>query len=216
MHSVLRTRVGEKVRLFDGNGRSGLFKVKEISKKTARLTLIESMLESRPETSVSLALAWSKSKRRKRFLEKAVELGARDIHFWMSKYGEGRLPEEPKATWKESLVQAAKQCQSSFLPSLNVIQNGVIDVLNMAAEYEHCYFAWESQSDQTLLSPDHLQSGSSLIVIGPEGGFNDDEATAFIRGGFTPVTFGSSIFRWETAAMYCLSLGWYARQADAS
>lgn len=212
MHAVLRTKVGQTVRLIDGCGRWGLFVVDAIDRKKAALKLRESTQAERPVGGVSLALAWSKSKRRKQFLEKAVELGARRIYFWKSTFGEGHVPDVVKPSWIDALIQAAKQCQAVHLPELHTVPDGLKGALAIAGTHERCYLAWEAQEGQTPLSPYHLADGDSLVVIGPEGGLSEEEANAFMESGFTPVSLGGAILRWETAATYCLSLGWFAQQ----
>jgi 16S rRNA (uracil1498-N3)-methyltransferase len=42
-----------------------------------------------------------------------------------------------------------------------------------------------------------------VIAIGPEGGFSPHEAERFIHAGFRPITLGNTVFRVETAALYC-------------
>ena len=42
-----------------------------------------------------------------------------------------------------------------------------------------------------------------VLVIGPEGGFSDEEASRFLEAGFKPFTIGDTILRTETAALYC-------------
>jgi len=41
------------------------------------------------------------------------------------------------------------------------------------------------------------------LVIGPEGGFSDNEVSLFLEKGFKPLTIGDTILRTETAALYC-------------
>jgi 16S rRNA (uracil1498-N3)-methyltransferase len=70
---VLRTRVGDTVRLFDGCGREGLFTVTGITKSKVQLELNEE--KTIPDTrNITLAIGWNKSSRRNWILEKSVEL----------------------------------------------------------------------------------------------------------------------------------------------
>jgi 16S rRNA (uracil1498-N3)-methyltransferase len=56
---------------------------------------------------------------------------------------------------------------------------------------------------ETLHSYLSIYPGTVVIAIGPEGGFSPDEAERFIGAGFRPVTLGNTVFRVETAALYC-------------
>ncbi|MDR0388564.1 MAG: 16S rRNA (uracil(1498)-N(3))-methyltransferase [Spirochaetaceae bacterium] len=58
-------------------------------------------------------------------------------------------------------------------------------------------------AQETLHSYLSIYPGTVVIAIGPEGGFSPDEAERFINAGFRPVTLGNTVFRVETAALYC-------------
>lgn len=209
--TVLRTERGVTVRLIDGEGAVGLFSVVEAKRKRASLKAI-SIEKITPQSSgITLAIGWGKSKRRNFLFEKTVELHGHGIIFWPGGRSQGVPPSKPKDSWKDKCIQAAKQCGHVFLPRLSILQN-ISELEGLTSHFDSCYLAWESEDVQSLLSPTHLRSGKTLIVVGPEGGFDDQEAEAIISFGFTPVSLGDSVLRWETAATYCLSLGYYAKQ----
>lgn len=214
MLAVLRTAPDQTVRLFDGLGRVGLFTVQKSDRNTALLEAVS--LESHPEqdTGVTLAIGWGKSKRRDYLFEKLVELRGLGVAFWPAARSQGQMPGTSKESWRDKCVQAAKQCGNPLLPTITVLPAGLAGLLDFARGFDRCYVAWESDEAHRPLTPADLSCGTSLIVIGPEGGLDHDEALALLEGGFVPVTLGQSILRWETAATYCLSLGWFARQGD--
>lgn len=214
MLSVLRTETEQTVRLFDGQGRDGLFRVKEITAKRALLEALELNQYPIPQNGLTLAIGWGKSKRRNYLFEKTVELHGAGVVFWGSKRSQGQLPATPKESWKEKCLQAAKQCGNPYLPKIATIQGGIRAVVEFAADFDHCYLAWESADATTPLAPKDFARGNNLVVIGPEGGLDNHEAKLLLDGGFTPLTLGHSILRWETAATYCLSLNWFARQEE--
>lgn len=212
MVKVLRTRPGDIVRLFDGAGREGTFTLLEASKSKAVLETADLIVHEAPATSVWLALGWNKSTRRSYLLEKAVELQAGGLAFWQAEFSQGKLPSDPKETWLEKSIQAAKQCGNVRLPEFEVIPGGASGVVDYGKRFERTILAWENE-DGVLLSPQHMAQGRTLIVIGPEGGFAEGEAEVLMRSGFSAVSLGSSTLRWETAAVHCLSLSFYAREA---
>lgn len=212
MLTVLRTQEDHIVRLFDGYGQEGVFRVKEANKNRALLEAVEIIHKPGPTEGVTLAIGWGKSKRRNYLFEKTVELKGLGLAFWESARSQGRLPETPKETWHEKCVQAAKQCMNTHLPELSVIPGGVSGLIDFSKQFDACYLAWESKNVPQPLLPKHLSGCRSLIVIGPEGGLEDGEAAQLVDAGFSPVTLGDTVMRWETAATYCLSLGWLARQ----
>jgi 16S rRNA (uracil1498-N3)-methyltransferase len=215
MGTILRTEKAQTVRLFDGQGHDGLFTVRDIAKNRADLEAVELTEHPAPEGGMTLAIGWGKSKRRDYLLEKVVELQGNGVIFWQAMRSQGGLPDDPKATWSEKFVQAAKQCGAVRLPELETVSGGVDGLLSMAGEFDRCYLAWEAEEATTPLSPDMLSKGRTLVVIGPEGGFDPAEADKLIKAGFGPVTLGPSILRWETAAVYCLSLAMFGAQDNS-
>ncbi|WP_316900540.1 RsmE family RNA methyltransferase [Pseudodesulfovibrio indicus] len=211
MGTILRTGPDQTVRLFDGQGRDGLFKVVDVRKNRAELEAVELAEHPAPQAGMTLAIGWGKSKRRDYLLEKVVELGGDGVIFWQAARSQGSLPDDPKETWTEKYVQAAKQCGAVHLPFLESA-SGPAALIEKAAVFDRCYLAWEAEEATTPLSPAMLSKGRTLVVIGPEGGFDPDEARRFLDAGFVPVTLGNSILRWETAAAYCLSLAMYGKQ----
>ncbi len=208
---VLRARVGEAVRLFDGVGRHGLFELTTaVSKSKAELRRLSETIEPAPTRGVTLALGWNKASRRDWLLEKSVELGALGILFWQAARSQGDMPGEPKTSWTEKCVQAAKQCQSAWLPELGVLAGGIDALLRIAADHDGCYVLYEGAGPQSLLAPKSLVRGRSLVVLGPEGGFEEREAARLTEAGFSLLSLGPLPLRWETAALSCLALAHHA------
>jgi 16S rRNA (uracil1498-N3)-methyltransferase len=212
MGTILRTERNQVVRLFDGQGRDGLFKVLDIAKNRAELEAVELAEHPEPKGGLTLAIGWGKSKRRDYLLEKAVELQGRGIVFWRAVRSQGMPPDDPKATWNEKFIQAAKQCGAVRLPDLETVPGGLDGLISRAGNFDNLYLAWEAEEVTVPLSPSMLSKGRTLVVIGPEGGFDSAEADRLIKAGFVPVTLGPSILRWETAAVYCLSLALFGAQ----
>jgi 16S rRNA (uracil1498-N3)-methyltransferase len=50
--------------------------------------------------------------------------------------------------------------------------------------------------------------------VGPEGGFAPEEVDLLRDSGFSPVSLGERVLRWETAALLCLGLRWWGRQQE--
>jgi 16S rRNA (uracil1498-N3)-methyltransferase len=208
---VLRARAGETVRLFDGFGRHGLFEITAVfGKAKAELRRQSETLESTPDRGVTLALGWNKSSRRDWLLEKGVELGALGIVFWQSARSQGDVPQEPKESWLDKCVQAAKQCQTAWLPQLSVVLGGVEGLIRVAAEHDGCYVLYEGSGPEELLDPAELAHGRSLVVLGPEGGLDEREVARLREAGFKTRSLGPRPLRWETAALSCLALAHHA------
>ena len=213
MLKVLRTPVGAEVRLFDGRGNAGLFRLAATGRDRAELDPVELDAPAPRPDGPTLALGWSKSARRGWLLEKAVELGARGVAFWQASNSQGSMPEAPKPGWTDKLVAAAKQCEAAWLPELSCIAGGARGLAAVAEDHERCYLL-EERSDAKLLTPGAM-AGEVLAVIGPEGGLGGSEAASLRENGFLAANLGPRILRWETAALACLSLALVGNASDA-
>lgn len=208
---VLRAKPGDTLRLFDGQGRSGLFElVAATGKDKAELVAQSIRLAPRPDSGLVLALGWNKSARRDWVLEKAVELDALGLLFWKAARSQGEPPPAAKDSWREKCVQAAKQCGATWLPELGVVPGGVEGLVRVAANFNGCYMLDEGAPTDALPDPAALASGKNLVAIGPEGGLERHEAERLALAGFKALSLGPRPLRWETAALYCLGLAHFA------
>lgn len=206
---VLRSKPGDTVRLFDGQGRWGLFRIAAINKRDAALTLAQEHHAPRPGLPLTLAVGWSKGLRRGLLLEKAVELGAAAVWFWQAARSQGDVPQQGKDGWDRQLWTAAKQCGAVWLPEIRTFA-GPGDVIGAAGGAGSKVLCWERE-DARLLGPDMLGHEKGCVaVLGPEGGLDETEAHLFREQGFVPVSLGPSILRFETAATVVLSLHLWA------
>jgi len=206
---VLRKRPGEIIRVFNGQGEEGLFTITDIGKDRVELTPVSLGRASLPESRLHVAAGFSRSARRDFFLEKAVELGAAGIIFWQAVRTQGHMPDAPKEAWFTTLVSAAKQCGAAHLPPLTVEPGGAAAVIeHHGSRFKRRFLLWEDPGvSRRLHGEDVTAPGEALFVIGPEGGLADNEAQLYIDAGFIPVSLGSRVLRWETAALAVLALG---------
>ena len=211
--NVLRMKPGQVVRLFDGEGSTGLFEITGIDKKRASLRSQSPWDKIDDSTGLCLAVAWNKSSRRSMLLEKAVELGADRILFWQAEFTQGKLPDQAKENWQDKLIQAAKQCGRAMLPQVEIVSHGLDGLLALSKEFDRSYVLWESEQPENLLAEsDFPLHSKTLVLIGPEGGFHANEIKAVKSAGIAPKSLGTSILRWETAAMVCMSTAYMAWQ----
>ncbi len=210
---VLRIKAGVVVRLFDGCGRHGLFRVDTVVKSAVALTQQSEETVPEPEVRCTLAAGFSKALRRGWFMEKAVELEAAALWFWQGDHSQASLPETEKDSWRASLIAGAKQCGSAWLPELGMLRGGVSALAAERRSFDRAFLLYEGETGGRLLrQADLADPGNVLLVVGPEGGFSPREASLLQEADITPVSLGERILRWETAAVLTLGLAWWARQ----
>ena len=156
---------------------------------------------------VTLAMAWIRKDNFEWVLEKAAELGVKRIVPFTSRYTSARIPDNTNKLyerWNAILEEAASQCKRNLIPDLcETVRLEDLPLyktdINLAA-YEKAYGS--APYLHTCLD----QGKNVLIVIGPEGGFCEEENTWLLQQGFTSVTFGNRILRAETAAVYACAV----------
>ena len=215
---VLRLRQGDEVLMLDGEGREGLCRIASVGKQSASLELLSEKLHPRPSSRVVLAVGWGKEARRGWILEKSVELEAEGLWFWQAERSQFPVPSDAKDTWHASLVAGAKQCRNPWLPELRTLPGGVDELIRASRDFDHCQVLVESGlPQQDFMSESCLaQTGRTLCVIGPEGGFSTREIEKLMAAGFKALSMGERVLRWETAAMMALGLHWWKREHLAS
>ncbi len=106
--------------------------------------------------------------------------------------------------WSRIAVEASQQSRRVNLPELSIASRWA-DVLSAGSASRRLILD-EDRTGAALL--DLLQSTPEpvAILVGPEGGWTDEERAQAWQAGWTPVSMGSRILRAETAAIAALAV----------
>lgn len=205
MGRVLRLSVNDPVQLFDGSGLEFLGTISQITKKSLMVNLTKQLTglgESPLYTHLGQGLA--RGEKMDFVIQKATELGVSEITPLFTGRSEVRLTEERTdkriAHWQQVAISACEQSGRSKIPIIHPPQS----VSEWAATV---------QADLKLML--HLiaepmgtyQKPASLaLLIGPEGGFTDEEIALAQQHEFQQVHLGSRVLRTETAPIVALSI----------
>ena len=204
--AVLRLGPGDKVKLFDDSTGEWLAEIAEAGKKRVTLTVVERLRERESVPDLWLLFAPVKRGRIDWLVEKATELGvARLVPVLTRRTVVERLnPDRLRA----HAVEAAEQCERTALPELAAPVK-LDAALKDWPVGRTLYFADEGGGAPFAPAP-----GPAAILIGPEGGFIDEERAA-IRAlpQARPVSLGPRILRADTAALAAVAL-WMAAAGD--
>ena len=203
---VLRLKEGARINLFDGKGLEVSAELQKVSKRES-FASISSQINEKNESPLPVRLiqSISRSNRMDYTLQKAVELGVTEIVPVITTRCNGQFSgpraDKKRTHWEGVIISACEQSGRNVVPTLADIQ----DYEEMLAGY--------NQGTRLILEPQaeegfknlQLQSEVSLL-IGPEGGFSDEEVQQAIISGFQVVKFGPRILRTETAAISAIAV----------
>ena len=209
LKDVLRLSLGEEVEVLSPEG-PFLARVSSLSPFT--LEVVAPISEKR-ELDNRLGIAWSllKGENNDWIVMKGTELGVTDFHPFISKRSivKAELGKEDNrlARLKKIAKSSAQQCRRASVPEVYPYVK-YLDAIS--SDYDVKLFAWEGingQSQTLYKAINEIRKGQSvLLLIGPEGGFGEDEAQLAVEHGFRMVSLGRRILRAETAAIYAASL----------
>jgi len=204
---VLRLRPGAVIRLFNGHGQEWDAVLQEIRRAEIRLDVgvpVETIAE--PSLCITLAQGIARNDRMDFILQKSVELGISRIQpLWMQRCQtriRGERLEKRLGHWQGVITSACEQCGRSTLPELH---------------WPEDYTTWISRQDPSslglLLQPDSTQNLHELptpkkdivVLVGPEGGLNEEEQRLAAVSDFRGIRLGQRILRTETAALSALA-----------
>ena len=171
--------------------------------KVVPFTRLSRHAESR--LSIDVYQAIPEKERFELVLQKLTELGAARIvpveTARSSTRAERDAVQAKSHRWPEVVLRAAKQCRRAMLPELfsTVILS---DALSLANDAELRLMLYEGEEGWTLTEAlGRLRPERVALLVGPEGGFADDEVAMARTAGFLPIALGPRILRTETAAI---------------
>lgn len=200
---VLRMKPGDPIVLTDGNGSCMEAVITSGEKKicTVQITEVEKMPPAVPK--IALGISFTKNIARiEWFLEKATEIGISEIYPLICKRTEKIHYKFPRL--QQILVSAMLQSQQYYLPVLH--QPTPIEKLIRGNTYAMKYIAHCEKSDRIPLTQAMLKGKDSLMMVGPEGDFTEDEIMEAKGMNFIPVSLGSHRLRTETAGIVACTL----------
>jgi 16S rRNA (uracil1498-N3)-methyltransferase len=205
---VLRLAVGDSITLFNGEGGEYTATLNAIDRKRATAEIKAfSPREAELPYAVTLAQALPEGAKMDWIVEKAVELGVTAIQpiaaqRCVVRFSAERAPKK-MAHWQGIAAAAAEQCGRNRLPHLAE-----------PADF-HQWIAQQNLHRRILLSPRAEQSLSAwahhhpqqavALLIGPEGGFTEQEEIAALAHGALALSMGPRVLRTETAGIAALA-----------
>lgn len=195
---VLRLTAGSEITIYDGIGNSFQARITHPHPKRCGVELLSKNEKKSLNARIHIAIAPTKNiERIEWFIEKATEIGIHTITPIVCRHSERKQIKTDRL--HKIIVSACKQSKNPLFPVLNELctfEQLIATALEPQKFIAHCY-----EQDKKQLYLELKPAIDVLILIGPEGDFNEEEISAAIQADFIPVSLGNSRLRTETAGL---------------
>jgi len=205
---VLRLADGEGIELFDGCGCVAEATLVAAGRTVgARIASVRRVEPLRPMVDVAVALP--KGPRADQLVQQLTQLGADRVIPLRTRHSVIDPRGSKLDRLRQIVVEATKQCGRAYLMEVaEVTDFGDVDF----AAYDLRLLA--DAEGGTVIDAAAVRSARRvLILVGPEGGWSDDELAAADEAGCVRWSLGPNVLRIETAAAAAVVVVRYHRQA---
>jgi 16S rRNA (uracil1498-N3)-methyltransferase len=211
---VLRAEAGQIYEISD-NHQVYLAKIATARKSIVSFEILEQLAAPRQVAKVFLFPALFKFDRFEWMMEKATELGVDVIQPFVATRSERGLAEAAKKRverWQKIAVEASQQSRRARLPEVAAPVRLKEIVEARAAQLTAKFLLDEAESAPPILPvieqsvPGRASSQSVGLILGPEGGWTEEETAQLGSGGWQSCSLGLTTLRAETAAIAGLSV----------
>jgi 16S rRNA (uracil1498-N3)-methyltransferase len=207
---VLRAKVGDKIILFNGDGFDYEAEIKHVDRRDVSVEILnQSANPNESKIRIHLFQALSSNEKMDLVVQKAVELGVQAITPIIASRSQMRLKDEKRDKklqhWQQIAISACEQSGRAVIPNVYPVSlltesmNQIDDAaLNIMLDPEA-----KTQLNQlaSMDTPSHIN-----VLIGPEGGFSEDEIQLCQSKKVITLSLGPRILRTETAPIATLAL----------
>jgi 16S rRNA (uracil1498-N3)-methyltransferase len=211
IRNVLRLKKGDEMTVFDGSGNEYGGTIVEESSSFV-IVAIQEILPSKTESPLEVTLAQSllKGEKMDYLIQKATELGVKEIIPFFSSRSipllEGSKRSAKLRRWMKIAIEASKQCGRGVVPVIQPIQE-YSGLLRSASQDSLRLILWEREGARLReVLTNFKEKTKVFFMVGPEGGFSQEEVENAKQAGFFPISLGERILRSETVSLSLLSV----------
>jgi 16S rRNA (uracil1498-N3)-methyltransferase len=193
---VRRIMPGDDVYVTDGEGT--VYGCLALPDQQLKILQTLPMFGEPPQPTI-LCAAVLKGDGNREIVDTATQLGASSIFFFHGQRSEGRLREDKLVKLRRIAVTAIKQCGRACLPAILVV-NSLEKAMELLPSGCVKFVAHPFEDVRETAQDRAVEATSSAaMLIGPEGGFSEEEVDVAIRGGCRPLILARRRLRAETA-----------------
>ena len=198
MVRVLRKKVGDTIYVTNGKGVLFTTKIDVINKNNTELKIINSKKESKSKFHINIAVAPTKNNDRiEWFIEKSTEIGINTISTVLCAKSERKKIKIDRL--EKITISAMKQSLQLHKPIIEELVS--FEDFTRNCKSDNKFIAHCKESEKLFLNNCKIKAKTITVLIGPEGGFSDNEIDLAEKHGFISVSLGNNRLRTETAAI---------------
>lgn len=202
---VLRLSVGAKLRVFNGTGGEYNAEIIALNKQKTIVKLQEFITINTESTlTIQLGQAISRAEKMDFTIQKAVELGVTQITPLFTERCGVKLSEQRWQKrvehWRAVAISACEQSGRDRVPT--IIEPMILTTWLAQKSAGSCFILHPGGESRPALD---TITTPITVLIGPEGGFSDNEVAIAQQQGFVSLNLGPRILRTETAALVAIS-----------
>ncbi|WP_442604406.1 16S rRNA (uracil(1498)-N(3))-methyltransferase [Paenibacillus sp. KN14-4R] len=211
---VMRAEIDDECICSNGEDREARVRIVAIDKGSVTANIVEMLpLAAEAQVKVWIAQSLPKGDKMELVIQKGTEIGAAGFIPFVSDRTVVQYDAKKEAKrgerWNKIAKEAAEQAHRNRVPNVESVQSWK-NFLNKITDFDAAWICYEREAGLSFrqLVQKSLTSSEQpkvLLVIGPEGGFTEDEITEAEQRGCVSVSLGKRILRTETAAMVGLS-----------
>ncbi len=203
---VDRLRVGQDVILFDGTAGEFLARLVEVRDADAHLEILQHLERNRlPVTELTLLTAVPKGWRMDVLVQMTCELGLRTLVPVITSRSVVRPGANKLEHWRRIILESSKQCGRNLLMDL-LAPLPLAEVLDQPRPETTAVLLSTAGNATPITGILDQHPAKVVLLVGPEGGFTEEEERRAESAGFLPVSLGPSTLRVETAAVCATAL----------
>ena len=196
----LRKKMGDIIRITNGNGLEINGKIIRLG-KNIKVSVTNKKQHKKADISIHVAMSPLKNPSRfEWFVEKSTEIGISEITPIITKFSEKRKINIDRLN--KIVISSMKQSNQFYLPKVNLITS-FDDFLKLNKDYKLIAHLKNNNSfnKKSIANKDQI-----VIMIGPEGGFSEEEILKASKEKVKEISFGKNRLRSETAGVFAVSI----------
>ncbi len=212
IEKVLRLGNGEMIELVDGSGTVYSAEIIRCGDQIEVKILESRVAKENDDGEIWLSQGIVKPKNMELLLQKCTELGVARFTPMISKRCQGNLvthAKKKRERWQKIIDEACKQShrvKPMVLDQVTIME----EVLSMTQGHQEVVklLFWEKETSANLADIPRIHSPNTIfqLIVGPEGGFSEEEVETISQQGFQTISLGNRVLRAETGAIAAVAI----------